>query len=145
VAAAGVKRVRTGAAEELVRTRGAFENDVALSANGDSIPPPDVSFGPQSGSGSANVNDYPGGYEIGNFFLTYQSILPDGMIDTSAGGAVADITLASDDPNGLPQIFYASFQTVPEPGSLAQAATGVLLTAIFACVRRFCSGRRSRP
>jgi hypothetical protein len=105
-------------------------------------PPATVYFGPESASGSV-ILSYPGtpaGDSVGDFFVTYQSILPDGTIDTSIGGAVADITLDYL-LEGVGEIFYASFQTVPEPWSIVQAASGVLLIAVFARTRR-CRSRR---
>jgi len=98
--------------------------------------PQTVFFGPESASGSVSVNNYPGGGGAGDFFLTYRSILPDGTIDTSIGGAVADITLDEVGPDGTGNVYHASFQSVPEPSSIVQAASGVLLIAIFAWIER---------
>ena len=53
--------------------------------------PPDP-FGPTSASGSLFFSDGPGGSATGNFFLTYESILPNGQIDVGNGSAVADLT-----------------------------------------------------
>ena len=90
-------------------------------------------FDPQSASGTAG---YPG--DIMNYFLTYSSILPDGMIDTTNGTAAVDITLftpffAGNDQGGQQINFYEFDAAVPEPSSIVQALAGILiLFAIFA-------------
>ena len=64
------------------------------------------------------------GPSIGNFSVSYQSILPDGFIDTVGGSAVADITLliGALGTTGTGEVVFASFQsqTVPEPSSIVQ-------------------------
>jgi hypothetical protein len=93
-------------------------------------------FGPTSASGT--LIGAIGGYygpPIGDFAATYTSILPDGMIDTTGGQAVADITATIGDPSGTGEIYVGSFVSaaaVPEPSSIAQAATAILIIAVVA-------------
>jgi hypothetical protein len=99
-------------------------------------------FGPTSAAGSI----FPfGGAPIStfaNFFVTYQSILPDGQIDVGNGGGVADFTSFNiAPPVGLESTTFATFTTVPEPPSIVLAALAALVIAVVARIRGF----RARP
>jgi hypothetical protein len=104
--------------------------------------------GPTSASGGIEFMDGPGGSSLGNFFVTYQSILPDGQIDVGNGTAVADLTSGffySLPNNGLGEtIGFATFTTVPEPSSIVPAALAVLVIAVVAWMRGFCRRPRAR-
>jgi hypothetical protein len=101
-------------------------------------------FGPTSAS--AEVSEYQSFYpyaEIyidGNYALTYTSILPDGQIDTSTGGAVADLASIEVFADGSQELVQALFISVPEPSSLVMAAPAFLIILIFAPIRSL--GRR---
>jgi hypothetical protein len=90
-------------------------------------------FGPDSAAGtlvSPNGGYY--GPPIGDFAVTYQSIPPGGMIDVGNGLATADITATTGDPYGDGEIYVGSFVSaaaVPEPSSIFQAATALLIVA----------------
>jgi hypothetical protein len=104
------------------------------------IPP--AEFGSTSASGSINFNDGPGGSFVGNFFLTYESILPNGQIDVGNGSAVADLTTVEFDfgesfSNSFVIVSFATFTTVPEPPSSVLAGLAILVIAAVAWVRRF--------
>jgi hypothetical protein len=110
-----------------------------------------VSFdqlGPTSASGLYNFFDGPGGFTSGNFFVTFQSILPDRQIDVGNGTAVADLT--SGFFYGLPDggvgetVGFATFTTVPEPSSIVPAALAVLVIGVIAWMRGFCRRPRAR-
>jgi hypothetical protein len=96
-------------------------------------------FGPQEASGSMNADIYHLYYDTGNFFVTYQAILPDGSIDTTGGFADADMTLVITNTSGAAEHVFVEFQgvAVPEPSSLVLAATGTLMVSIFAWMRGF--------
>jgi hypothetical protein len=96
-------------------------------------------FGPQEASGSMNADIYHLYYDTGNFFVTYQAILPDGSIDTTGGFADADMTLVITNTSGAAEHVFVEFQGVgvPEPSSLVLAATGTLMVSIFAWMRGF--------
>jgi len=102
-------------------------------------------FGPNSASGSVlgDVTANPGylGYPVGDFAVNYQSILPDGAIDTSSGSADGDMFLAMGHPILFGETVFVSFQTVPEPSSMVLAGAALLMTGIFEWMRRF----RPRP
>jgi hypothetical protein len=97
-----------------------------------------TSFGLTSASGFT----FAGGLApfSGNFDISYQSILPDGQIDTTGGFAVADYTA------GLPGepfvgYYYASFQSaVPEPLALVQVAIAAIVIAAFVGIRKYRAG-----
>ncbi len=106
-------------------------------------------LGPTSASGGFGANYGPGGFGSGNFFVTYQSILPDGQIDVGNGTAVADLT--SGFYYEIPGTFelgetvgFATFTTVPEPSSIVPAALAVLVMAVVAWMRGFCRRPRAR-
>jgi hypothetical protein len=106
-------------------------------------------FGPTSASGGYNFNVGPGGFSSGNFFVTYQSILPDGQIDVGNGTAVADLTSTFHYPIPGPSelgetVGFATFTTVPEPSSIVPAALAVLVIAVVAWMRGFCRRPRAR-
>ena len=65
---------------------------------------------------------YPGpnyyGLPVGNYIVSYPSLLPDGSIDTSSGFADGDIDEVNADNSGTGEILYISFQTLPEPASI---------------------------
>jgi hypothetical protein len=101
--------------------------------------PPDP-FGPTSASGSISFGGGPGGSTSGNFFLTYESILPNGQIDVGNGGAVADLTTIEYDfsePGPTVTESFATFNTVPEPPSSVPAGLAILVIAAVAWMRRF--------
>jgi len=110
----------------------------SLYAEDVSVPPDSVSFGPQSASGSVVVGNptLPVGESFGDFFLTYNAILPSGMIDTSTGGAVADMSINDVDPLGNGDFYGVGFQSTPEPASIVQVVSGSLFVAILAWMRR---------
>jgi hypothetical protein len=99
-----------------------------------------VSFGAQGGGGT--IISFEGGTlgsDTANFFVTYQSILPDGTIDTSIGSATADFTFVSGlDGAGNGDLIFASFTTVPEPSSIVMGTLGTLATVLLIWAR----GRR---
>jgi hypothetical protein len=97
-------------------------------------------FGPQGAS--ASIFDYHGnpyGDITGDFFGTYQSILPDGGFDTTNGTATADITFINGYLQDQGEIVFVSFTTVPEPSSLVLAALGGLSLLGY----KWASGRRA--
>jgi hypothetical protein len=111
---------------------------------------PGITFGPTSASGSAEGNIYPGpayGDLIahGIFDVNYQSILPDGSIDTSNGSAEGSMYIPFGHP-GYPQasITNVSFGTVPEPSSVALAATALLMIGLLSWSRRLHEATRGR-
>ena len=104
-------------------------------------------LGPTSASGGFGANYGPGGFGSGNFFVTYQSILPDGQIDVGNGTAVADLTagyyylVPGTTPGSYElgeTVSFATFTTVPEPSSIVPAALAVLVIAVVARMRGFC-------
>ena len=100
-------------------------------------PDPADPFGPTSGAATmiGPPFDY-ASWEVGNFAVSYQSILPDGTIDTSSGFANGDILAIYTDPAGNGATEYVSFQTIPEPPSIVPAASALLVTAIIGLKRR---------
>jgi hypothetical protein len=100
-------------------------------------------FGPTSASGSINFYDGPGGSEVGNFFVTYESILPNDQIDVGNGSAVADLTSIEYDfshgPDYTVTESFATFTTlpVPEPPSSVLAGLAILVIAAVAWMRSF--------
>ena len=103
------------------------------------FPGTNVTYGPQYASGNIYEYFYPIGIDTGNFFVTYQAILPDGSIDTTGGFADADMTLVITNTSGAAEHVFVEFQGVgvPEPSSLVLAATGTLMVSIFAWMRGF--------
>jgi hypothetical protein len=98
------------------------------------------SYGPQGASGSMDTDIYHEYYDNGNFFVSYQAILPDGFIDTTGGFAVADMNVIDVNAiTGVTTNTIISFQGagVPEPSSLVLAASGILIVSIFAWMRGF--------
>ncbi len=96
-----------------------------------------VDFGPTSASGSLYTYG-PTGLVVANFFATYQSILPDGMIDTTGGFASADISYSQAVPTGGTDFFFFSFSgagAVPEPSSLVTASIALLAIGVFTWIR----------
>jgi hypothetical protein len=98
-------------------------------------------FGPTSASASFNFDDGPGGSFFGNFFVTYESILPNGQIDVGNGSAVADLTtIVFDFSRGLDSTMtesIATFTAVPEPPSSVLAGLAILVIAAVAWMRSF--------
>ena len=100
-------------------------------------------FGPTSASGSFNFFGGPAGIFVGNFFVTYESILPNGQIDVGNGSAVADLTTGVlDDFDGPISTWtvihsFATFTTVPEPPSSVLAGLAILVIAAAAWMRSF--------
>jgi hypothetical protein len=96
-------------------------------------------YGPQEASGSMNTDIYHAYDDTGNFFVTYQAILPDGSIDTTGGVADADMNLVITNTSGAAERVFVEFQgeSVPEPSSLVLAASGILIVSIFAWMRGF--------
>ncbi len=94
-------------------------------------------YGPQS-AGMYIIDDtsYPEGYAFGNFDATFQSILPDGSIDTTGGFAVADIDIQNYS-DGVYERAFISFQTVPEPSSLLLVLAGAATVLLLAPMRFF--------
>jgi len=110
----------------------------SLTYVGGILSPPDP-FGPNSASGS--LIPFPGYlYGFGNFFVTYESILPDGLLDVGYGSAVADITTIYNTPTEQ-ETTFVSFTTAPEPTSIVHAALAVIVIAVVASMRAF----RKRP
>jgi|SRR5208283_3490603 len=100
-------------------------------------------FGPNSATGTVFGDHFPGfpPFPIGNFSVNYQSVLPDGSINTSNGFAAGDIFINAAGEAATGEVIFTSFQTVPEPSSVALAGAALLLIGIFAWMRRF----RPRP
>ena len=100
-------------------------------------------FGPTSASGSFNFYGGPAGIFVGNFFVTYESILPNGQIDVGNGGAVADLTTIEFNLVGPPfsirTVSIVTFATlpVPEPPSSVLAGLAILVIAAVAWMRSF--------
>ncbi len=138
--------IDTPAEQELSMTIGGYTIIGGQFAN-PSLFFPNNPFGANSASGSVFGTVFPGpgylGYPVGNFAVNYQSIPPDGSIDTSSGYADGDMFLAIGHPILFGETIFVSFQTVPEPSSivLAGAALLMIMIGIFAWMRRF----RPRP
>jgi hypothetical protein len=99
-------------------------------------------FGPTSASGSINFDGGPAGTFVGNFFVTYESILPNGQIDVGNGSGVADLTTIEFDfrePVSTSTTIesFATFTTVPEPPSSVLAGLAILVIAAVAGMRGF--------
>jgi hypothetical protein len=94
------------------------------------------SFGPQNAQGGI-VNIYlPESNESGYFDVNFQSILSNGVMDTTDSSAVADITLLDYNGGSGFQFSFVSFATVPEPSSIVVAATAFSALATWGVVRR---------
>jgi hypothetical protein len=101
--------------------------------------PPDA-FGPTSASGRIFLEAGPAGSTSGNFFLTYESILPNSQIDVGNGIAIADLTTTEFDfqlPVQTRTESFATFTPVPEPPSSVLAGLAILVVAAVAWMRRF--------
>jgi hypothetical protein len=104
--------------------------------------PPDP-FGPTSASAFIRGYFGPGGSESGDFFVTYESILPNGQIDVGNGTAIADLTTIEYDfsrPIWTVTETFATFTTlaaVPEPPSSVLAGLAILVVAAVAWIRGF--------
>jgi PEP-CTERM motif len=121
----------------------------SMAIEGDHVPifgtggfTPSDPFGPTSASGGIDFNGGPGGSTVGNFFVTYESILPNGQIDVGNGSAVADLTTIEFDfmdPLSASTVIesFATFTTVPEPSSGMLAGLAILVIAAVACMRGF--------
>jgi hypothetical protein len=95
-----------------------------------------------SASGSFSFNGGPAGSTFGNFFLTYESILPNRQLDVGNGIAVADLTTVFFNFQPSPQgpivtESFATFTTVPEPPSGMLAGLAILVIAAVAWMRGF--------
>jgi hypothetical protein len=117
---------------------------VAMSVGGFSIPFTFLGSNlqlddPQVASGSMNTDIYHQYEDFGDFFVSYQAILPDGSIDTTGGFADADMTILITHTSGAAERTFVEFQSgsVPEPSSLVLAASGILMVSIFAWMRGF--------
>ena len=76
----------------------------------------DFIFGPQFALGTIDYFQYPVGIGFGNFDLSYNSILPDGNIDTTNGFAVADVFYGNYDfDTGITENIFISFQSEASP------------------------------
>jgi hypothetical protein len=102
---------------------------------------PSDPFGPTSASGGITFNGGPGGTVFGNYFVTYESILPNGQIDVGNGSAVADLTtivIDSGESVSTQTVSIAMFTTtVPEPPSSVLAGLAILVIAAVAWMRGF--------
>jgi hypothetical protein len=104
---------------------------------------PSDPFGPTSASASINFDGGPAGFFSGNFFVTYESILPNGQIDVGNGSAVADLTaIEFNNPESfaIQTSIFATFTTavpVPEPPSSVLAGLAILVIAAVAWMRSF--------
>jgi len=108
----------------------------SVDMSGISITGAPIDFGPESASGSIfGGYGYYGLSPVANYFVNYESILPDGMLVTGGDSAVADITYLNLDGNRTGGVLFFSFQTVPEPSSIVPAASAVLMIVIFAWTR----------
>jgi hypothetical protein len=104
------------------------------------LPDSQIQFSdPQDASGRMNIDIYHQYDDVGNFFVSYQAILPDGSIDTTGGFADADMTILFANTSGPVERAFVEFQSVsvPEPSSLVLAASGILMVSIFAWMRGF--------
>ncbi len=93
-----------------------------------------ASIDPQSAGGSTSVLGG-GGVTSGEFFATFESIMPNGQI---VGGLSASANV--DFAEAIGNKFYRSdiqFTTVPEPSSIVQGALAVLMVGLFAWFRGF--------
>jgi hypothetical protein len=92
-------------------------------------------FGPNAASGTFYGDAYPGpgylGAPIVNYAVNYSSIFPGGIIHTSGGVANADVSGLTIGPTGDGAVFFFSFQSVPEPSSLALAAIGFVAPCVY--------------
>ncbi len=100
---------------------------------------PFASFGPTSASGTVLG---PGGHgppSVGNFALSYQSILPDGMIDPDGSFASADLTTNTlsglDSGDEIFLDFTGSGFSAPEPSSIVTATIAVLAIGAYSWSR----------
>jgi hypothetical protein len=78
------------------------------------------------------------GSTVANFFVTYESILPNGQIDVGNGSAGADLTTIEFDfgePVSTETVRFATFTTVPEPPSSVLAGLAILVIAAVAWMR----------
>jgi hypothetical protein len=95
-------------------------------------------FGPDSATGTV-FGDYSPGfppYPVGNYSVDYTSVLPDGPIDVSGGFAAGDLFIDTVGEPGTGEVIFASFQTVPEPASVALAGVALLIVGVAAWMRR---------
>ncbi len=95
-------------------------------------------FGLQNASGFP-LAQYAGPEEssdFGQFFLTYQSILPNGQIDASGGSASGSMYRY-----GNSKIDSVQFQTVPEPPAIVPAFSAIIITGFCLWMRIFRAGR----
>jgi hypothetical protein len=118
-----------------VMSVGGTSTDSQISGNG----PYHQALGPTSASGT--IFPYPDQAALVyvNYFLTYDSILPDGQINTGSGAALADFTSTIlITPTGDESVTFATFQStssIPEPPSIMLAALAVLLIAVVVRMR----------
>ena len=107
-------------------------------------------FGATSATGFLYQTGGPGGESGGNFFMTYDSIFPDGQINFGEGTVTADLTILEflNPGDNLSDSIFISFQSlyvVPEPSSIVPGALATLLVAAGAWVRAFQRRRRAAP
>jgi PEP-CTERM motif len=98
-------------------------------------------FNSQGAQGFTTSSAYHYGTFNGEFSVTYQADFADGFIDTTGGTAFATAYILDNTPptSGYYDIITVSFQSqsVPEPSSLALAASGLLALLVFAGIRCF--------
>lgn len=104
-------------------------------------------FGPNSASASIIADSGPAAPpSVGNFAVSYQSILPSGLIENTGDGGSADLVLYEVDEYGTGESVTITFSgtgvVVPEPSSIVLALTGVLMIGLAAWSRRI--HRRAR-
>jgi hypothetical protein len=107
--------------------------------------PPDV-FGPTSATGTmGQMYDF-NATAFGNFFLTYQSVLPDGAI-FNPETAAADVTMIGTNYGyaGRFEGFASFVAVIPEPPSGILAASAMLAIGAVAGIRAILRKSKSRP
>jgi hypothetical protein len=109
---------------------------------------PSDPFGPTSASGGIDFNGGPGGSTFGNFFVTYESILPNGQIDVGDGSAVADLTTIEfhfgESLSTSTETLSIDIFATPEPPSSVLAGLAILVIAAVAWMRGFRRRLRAR-
>ena len=97
-----------------------------------------ASFGPQSGSGSLSSPVLTPSEPVPRPSLEPTNPLSRmAKLDTSVGTASATVTIDGIEGNATGYITITSFQTVPEPTSLVELASGILAVLVIAWGRHF--------
>ncbi len=106
----------------------------------------EAQFDATSASGTAPGYTSRTGAVFGNFFVTYESLLPDGTI-VDPQTAVADLTVVVRDPSSDAELdAFATFVAViPEPPSGVLAAAAAMVIGAVAEVRAALRKSKSRP